>query len=173
MGSGEETTTLILVDELNEVVLRIVRFPMKLTPLGVGCLVFAATLKLDLVNTGHAVGMFILSVVIGLFAHGCVVYPIMVLLLARRNPITYFWNVVPALMTALGTSSSAASLPVTTRLSVERNWIRPHVAKFVLSLGATVNMDGTGLYLTCAAFFLGTIEGVQFTFGKVAMMALL
>jgi Na+/H+-dicarboxylate symporter len=83
------------------------------------------------------------------------------------------FGIIPALLTAFGTSSSAAALPVTQQCSIENNKISPHIAKFVLSLGATINMDGTGLYLICAAFFIGTIEGVTFGLGKFATMAVL
>merc|ERR1711920_605021 len=110
---------------------------------------------------------------IGLSTHFLVVYPGLVVLFTKKNPLMYVYNLLPALLTAFGTSSSAAALPVTTQACVEKNGVAPHIAKFVLSLGATINMDGTGLYLICAAFFIGTIEGVTFGLGKFATMAVL
>jgi len=170
---GSESATLVVVGEMNDVVVKVVTFLMNLTPIGVGSLVFAAMNRLDLATTGRIVGMFMVSVIIGLSCHMLVVYPMLTTFLSRQNPLMYVYNIVPALLTALGTSSSAAALPVTTRCCIEKNNVAPHIAKFVLSLGATINMDGTGMYLICAAFFLGTIEGVTFTFSKFATMAVL
>jgi Na+/H+-dicarboxylate symporter len=170
---GSPSATLVVVGELNDVVVKVVTFLMTLTPVGVGSLVFAAVTKLDLETMGDIVIKFVLSVFIGLLFHLLVVYPTIVLVFAQTNPYGYVYNIFPALLTALGTSSSAASLPVTIRCCIEKNNIAPQIAKFVLSLGATINMDGTGLYLICAAFFLGTVEGVTFTFGKFATMSVL
>merc|ERR1719296_739389 len=93
--------------------------------------------------------------------------------MAQRNPCQYFSNILPALATALGASSSAVALPVTTKCVVEKNGVRRHIANFVLSLGATVNMDGTSIYLICACYFLGTLQGVVFGLGDFITMALL
>jgi Na+/H+-dicarboxylate symporter len=170
---GTLSTTLVVVKEMNDVVVKVVTVVMTLTPLGAGSLVFAAVAKMDFAQTGLVVIKFVLSVAIGLGLHFFVVYPTLVTCLARRNPFSYVFGIIPALLTAFGTSSSAAALPVTQQCSIENNKISPHIAKFVLSLGATINMDGTGLYLICAAFFIGTIEGVTFGLGKFATMAVL
>merc|ERR1719188_1111441 len=146
---------------------------MVLTPVGVGSLVFDAIATHNFKEGGTGVIMFALSVLIGLTLHFCVVYPTLVACFSRRNPVRYVVNTVPALFTAFGTSSSAASLPVTQRCSIEKNGISPSIARFVLSLGTTINMDGTGLYLICAGFFLGTLEGVEFDVGKFCTMAVL
>jgi solute carrier family 1 (high affinity glutamate transporter) protein 3 len=170
---GRPSATLKVVGELNEVVVRTIKMLMGFTPVGVGCLVFSSAATMDFASTGSLIGKFVLSVCVGYAVHLFVVYPSLVLLLARRNPVRYMCNVVPAILTALGTSSSAATLPVTTRCCVEGNGIRPHTAKFVLSLGATINMDGTGLWLICSVYFLGVIEGVEFTVGKFMLMSVL
>jgi Na+/H+-dicarboxylate symporter len=172
-GDGTPSTTLVVVGEVNDVVVKVVTFLMVLTPLGVGSLVFAAITTQNFEETGKVVLMFVLSVIIGLCLHCFIVYPTLVGCFTKHNPIVYMINTVPALFTAFGTSSSAAALPVTQRCSIEKNGISPSIAKFVLSLGATINMDGTGLYLICAGFFLGTLEGVEFDFGKFSTMAVL
>jgi len=170
---GTLSTTLVVVQELSDVVVRVVTTVMMLAPLGAGSLVFAAATRLDFAKTGFVVIAFVLSVTIGLGFQFFVVYPTLITCLAMRNPMRYVLGITPALLTAFGTSSSAAALPVTQQCSIERNNIPPHIAKFVLSLGATINMDGTVLYLICAVFFIGTIEGVTFGFGKVATMVVL
>jgi len=172
-GTDAPSTTLVVVGEVNDVVVKVVTYLMVLTPFGVGSLVFAAIATQNFKETGKVVVMFVLSTLIGLLLHVCVVYPTLIACFSKRNPVRYVINIVPALFTAFGTSSSAAALPVTQQCSIEKNGISPSIAKFVLSLGATINMDGTGLYLICAGFFLGTLEGVEFGFGKFCTMAVL
>jgi len=170
---GGKSYTLSLVGELNGVVMQVVTAVMTITPIGVGSLVLASAAKLDLKEVGANVGVLILTVVAGLLMHSCIVYPTLLVVLGKRNPCTYFPNIFPALATALGASSSAVALPVTTVCVVEKNGVKPHIAKFVLSLGATVNMDGTSIYLICATYFLGTLQGISFGVGEFVSMALL
>lgn len=146
---------------------------MMLTPIGVGSLVFGSAARLDLDKVGRDVCFLILATIVGLLFHLCIVYPTMLVVLGGRNPVTYYRNILPAFATALGTSSSAATLPVSTACAVERNGITPYIANFVLSLGATINMDGTSIYLICACFFLGDLNGISFGLGDFITMALL
>merc|ERR1719343_999257 len=76
-------------------------------------------------------------------------------------------------MTSLGTASSMASLPVNISCAVERNQISQDIASFVLSLGATINMDGTAIVLICATWFLGAIHGVTMGVSKIALTIML
>ena len=67
---------------------------------------------------------------------------------------------LPALTTAWGTASSSATLPVTMNCLEERNNIDPKISRFVLPIGATINMDGTALYEAVAALFIAQMYGV-------------
>lgn len=171
-NDGRESATLEMVNELNDVVIKVVSMLMFITPLGVGSLVFASTSALNLSEIGRAVGIFMGVVCTGLLIHLLLVYGSM-LLFARRNPVRYFVNTGPALATALGTSSSLATLPINIQCAINKNGIAPHLAKFSLSLGATINMDGTGLYLICCTAFLGTLEGVKIGIGKYLILAIM
>lgn len=77
-----------------------------------------------------------------------------------------------AFVTALGTASSAATLPVTFRCLEENNAIDKRVTRFVLPVGATVNMDGTALYEAVAAIFIAQVNGIHFTMSKVIIVSL-
>lgn len=158
---GGRSRTMELVDEWSDVVTRVVTALMSVTPIGVGSLVLQGAASIDLGVMGAEVGVLIGAVACGLAIHAFVAYP-MLLLLCRRNPLVYFRNILPALATALGTSSSAAALPVTLSCATERNGIPAHIAEFSLSLGATINMDGTTIYLVCATSFLAELHGVHF-----------
>lgn len=82
----------------------------------------------------------------------------------RRNPFSFMKNLAPALLVAVGTSSSAATLPTTTQCAIEANNIHPVTANFVLPLGATVNMDGTAIKYPCMVIWLGVAQGMSFNF---------
>lgn len=77
-----------------------------------------------------------------------------------------------AWVTALGTASSAATLPVTFRCLEENLDIDKRVTRFVLPVGATVNMDGTALYEAVAAIFIAQMNGINFNFGEVVIVSL-
>lgn len=77
-----------------------------------------------------------------------------------------------AWVTALGTSSSAATLPVSFRCLEENLDIDKRVTRFVLPVGATVNMDGTALYEAVAAIFIAQMNNIQFNFGEVVIVSL-
>ncbi|KRY40658.1 putative sodium-dependent excitatory amino acid transporter glt-4 [Trichinella spiralis] len=88
---------------------------------------------------------YMITVLSGLAIHAFVILPLIMLLVARRNPIKYAYGILPALLTALGTSSSSATLPLTIKCCEKNNGVDPRVTRFVLPLGATINMDGTAL----------------------------
>ena len=102
------------------------------------------------------------AVVIGatLF-HGAVTLPLIARLLAGVYPRELFSALRDALWVAFSTSSSAATLPVTTRAVEENLGVPQSVSAFVLPLGATVNMDGTALYEAIAALFVAHLYGIE------------
>merc|ERR1712117_319867 len=129
---------------------------------------------LQLVEDSNAVVFGLATATIsGLAFHAFLVYPSLLLFAARRNPLKYIGNIVPSILTAMGTSSSAATLPVSIQMAKEKNGITDHIADFVLSLGATINMDGTGLYLICATYFLARMQAATFGLDKFLLLAVL
>eukprot|EP00928_Gymnodinium_smaydae_P022911 TRINITY_DN1909_c0_g1_i2.p1 TRINITY_DN1909_c0_g1~~TRINITY_DN1909_c0_g1_i2.p1 ORF type:complete len:581 (-),score=121.04 TRINITY_DN1909_c0_g1_i2:175-1815(-) len=170
---GSKSATIELVDEMSAVVMSVVFFLMKLTPIGVGSLVLGSVASMDMAQVAGGVSTFIASVVLGMAFHTLLVYPTMILVLGARNPLRYVLNIVPPLTAALGTSSSAAALPLSLSHAIEKNKIPAHMAQFVLTLGATMNMDGTTIYLICATYFLGALQGVQIGIGKFCIMSLM
>lgn len=77
---------------------------------------------------------------------------------ARRNPLKMFWNMLPAYFTALGTSSSAATIPVTLA-QVKKNGIHPEVADFCVPLCATIHLAGSTLKITAFALAIVLLTG--------------
>lgn len=122
-----------------------------------------------------------LFVVIGLAIMIFVVYPVIMLIVTKKNsqPLTYagfFKRISPAQFLAFSTSSSAATLPVTLECVRDRIGVSKEVTSFVLPIGATVNMDGTSLYQAIAAIFLAQIHMIDLSLGaqmEIMLLALL
>jgi Na+/H+-dicarboxylate symporter len=156
-------------DGMNEAIMQIVHLVMYVAPIGVFALIAS---KLGAAGGGELflaellkVGKYALTVILGLLVHAVVVLPVILILVARRNPLTYLKNVSQALTTAFSTASSSATLPVTIECAEERNQVSRKSALFVLPLGATVNMDGTALYESVAALFIAQMVGIELGFG--------
>ena len=79
-------------------------------------------------------------------------------LITKSLPFRYIMNMGNALFTAFGTASSSATLPVTIEAIEHKNNVDPRVTRFVLPIGATINMDGTALYEAVAAIFIAQVE---------------
>lgn len=112
-----------------------------------------------------ALGKYAATVLLGLFVHGFITLPLLVLIFARYNPLRLFKALSPALMTAWSTASSAATLPITMSNLKKRAGVEGRIGNFVLPLGATINMDGTALYESVAVIFIAQLLGVELTMG--------
>ncbi|KAL6723075.1 hypothetical protein Aduo_018119 [Ancylostoma duodenale] len=115
---------------------------------------------------------YMITVLIGLFIHGFVMLPILMITLARRNPVKYVYGMAQALLTALATSSSSATLPLSIKCVEENNGVDSRVARFVLPLGATINMDGTALYEAVAAIYISQCVGLDLSLGQIILVSL-
>ncbi|MBZ0167761.1 MAG: dicarboxylate/amino acid:cation symporter [Candidatus Omnitrophica bacterium] len=108
--------------------------------------------------------------------HGFVTLPILLVSFTKIKLPDYYRGVREALITALSTSSSSATLPITYRCLEENLNADKDVAGFVLPLGATINMDGTAMYEAVAAIFVANLSGVELHLGQqliVFVMAIL
>ena len=142
-------------DGLNEVMMKLVIWFMTLAPVGIFALIAA---KLGTIGGGAAfsrelasVGMYVVTVIVGLTIHFFVLLLILKLLSGRG--LAYLASLGRALVTAFGTASSSATLPLTIECAQEAGVDRRSV-RFVLPLGSTVNMDGTALYEAIAVMFI-------------------
>ena len=154
---------------LNDVIIRLVDLIMVMAPLGVFSLI-AATITT--ISEDHVAGIFELlgalgsycaAVVLGLIIQTFVTYPLLLRLLSPMPLKTFFKGMAPAQLVAFSTSSSGATLPVTMERCREKLGVSEEVTSFVLPLGATINMDGTGLYQAVAAVFIAQSLGMDLT----------
>jgi Na+/H+-dicarboxylate symporter len=147
----------------NDAVMKVVRLIIYFTPVGVFGLI--AT---QIADSGGGrefygelirLGWFVTTVTLGLAIH-LLVLCLVLAVFARRNPLEYIYLLARALLTALSTDSSSATLPVTIEC-VEQSGVSERAADFVLPLGATINMDGTALYEAVAAIFIAQSVGLH------------
>lgn len=149
-----------LMQELQELCLRIVGWIMLLAPLGVAALLLrlVATQNADLLAS---LGHFIVVVIGTTLFHGVVVLPAILYLVTGMTPLRFWRGTREALLTAFATSSSAATLPVTLRCTEQHLHVKGEIANFVVPLGATANMDGTALYEAAAVLFVARLAGIE------------
>ncbi|MFT7336511.1 MAG: proton glutamate symport protein [Porticoccaceae bacterium] len=139
---------------MNEVIMKIIDIIMLFSPYGVFALMAALMAEIPDFSTLAALGIYGLTVLLGLFIMAFVFYPTLLMIFAKVNPIKFFKAIAPAQLLAFSTSSSAATLPITMECVTENLGVDEEVSSFVLPLGATVNMDGTSLYQAVAAIFI-------------------
>lgn len=150
-----------------EVIMEMTKFLVKLAPFGIFGIVAGVIAKHSdkLGLFFSSLGMYSLVVLIGIFVHFFISLPLLVRLLGGANPYRHMRNVRNALLTAFSTSSSGVTLPLTIEAVENRSGVSPRISKFVLPLGATINMDGTALYECVAAMFIAQLLGVEMSLG--------
>lgn len=139
---------------MNDVILKMIDIIMLFSPYGVFALMAALMVEIPGFSTLGALGIYGLTVLLGLVIMVFLFYPALLMLFAKVNPIQFFKAIAPAQLLAFSTSSSAATLPVTMECVTDNLGVDEEVSSFVLPLGATVNMDGTSLYQAVAAIFI-------------------
>ncbi len=85
----------------------------------------------------------------------------------KTNPFRLFKNMLPAYMTALGTQSSAATIPVTLEQTI-KNRVKPELAGFVIPLCATIHLSGSTMKIVACAMAIMLMEGLEVNFGQFA-----
>lgn len=149
-----------LLEGVNEISVKIINIAMKLAPYGVAALIFSVTSRFgfDLIV---ALGMYVVTVIVGLALHQFGALAVLVRLFVRYNPLKFFRKVETVMLTAFSTSSSNATLPTTMMVSQENLGIPPKIAGFVIPLGATMNMNGTALFEGVTVLFIAQVFGVN------------
>lgn len=151
---------LALLEAVNDAMVWSIEAIMRVAPLGVFALVasivgtFGVSILLPLLK-------YFMVVIVGLCIHGLIVYPLILRFLTSRRPVEFLRAIRPAQLLAFSTSSSSATLPVTMDCCIRRLRLPQGITSFICPLGATINMDGTALYLGVVAVFISQIFGMD------------
>ena len=171
LAAGEKGEKIgAIVNSMNEVVMKIMMMIIKITPIGVFCLMANVVAE----NGPSIVGTLALVIgvaYIGYIIHVVVVYGLSVRFLSKMSPIKFFKGLAPAMICAFTTTSSNATLP----LNIEccnKMGAEPEISSFVLPLGATINMDGSAIYQAVATVFIACCYGMELTLANMAMIVL-
>ena len=171
LGEGERNTRLVTAcNDLNDVFMKCMEMILKLSPIGVFCL-----LSPVIASNGPAIigslAMVLLTAYVCYIIHAVVVYSFAVKTMGGMSPLKFFKGMLPAIMFAFSSSSSVGTLPINMEC-VENMGASKEVSSFVLPLGATINMDGTAIYQGVCAIFIASCYGIHLTLPQMLTMIL-
>jgi len=172
--SGEEGKPLLyFFKSVSHVMMKITNWVVHLAPVGVAFLIAGEILHMKSVYAELVkLGWYLITVTLGITIQGFIILPIIYGLVTKSLPFKFIGKMGPALATAFGTASSAATLPVTVNSLEEGNKVDPRISRFVLPIGATINMDGTALYEAVAAIFIAQMTGMNPTLGQIIIISI-
>ncbi|CAH0550377.1 unnamed protein product [Brassicogethes aeneus] len=164
---GERGKVLLqFCDSLSEAMMIITSWVIWISPLGVFFLVAAKVLEIEsFAELVGRLGLYFATVLLGLFLHGFGTLSILYFIAVRRLPFKVIGQLSQVLATAFGTASSSATMPITIQ-TLDKMGLDPRVTRFVIPVGATINMDGTALYEAVAAIFIAQLKGIELSFGR-------
>ena len=160
------------VQGVYDICLKLIGWIIELAPYAVAALLFSITAVLG-VDVLMQLARFVGTVLLALGIHFFVVFPILLRLLGGMGPLTFFRGAQPALLTAFSTSSSSATLPTTLKVAEDNLGVPRRVARFVCTLGATANMNGTALFEGITVLFLAQFFGVELSLVQQVMILVL
>ena len=159
-----------LVDTLNDTFLKVMELIVKLSPIGVFCLICPVVAENGPAVLG-SLAKVLLVAYIGYILHAIIVYSISVRTMGGMSPLKFFKGMLPAIMFAFSSASSVGTLPINMECS-EKLGADKDISSFVLPLGATINMDGTAIYQGVCAIFIASCFGISLTFGQMLTIVL-
>ena len=149
-----------LLEGINQAVMVIIGFAMRLAPVGVAALIFSVTAKFGL-DVLRSLALYVITVLAALAFHQFGVIGLLAKLVVGINPRSFFSRSRALMVTAFSTSSSNATLPTTIRTAEENFGVPREVAGFVLPLGATMNMNGSAMFEGMTVLFLAQVFGIS------------
>lgn len=171
VGGKRAQQLISFFDACAEVCYKIINMIMQISPIGVFCLLLPVVAE-----NGPSVLLPLLSVIacmaIGSVIHAVGVYSTLARVWGGHSPMKFFQGMSEAMMIAFTTCSSAGTLPVNMKNVQEKLGVSREVTSFVLPLGATINMDGTSVYMGVCSLFIANVFGIDLSFGQMAMIVL-
>jgi len=146
---------------IDEVIMRMVSIIMWISPVGISSVITAKILSVH--NLGvvmSQLGLFLVTVCGGIFLYQFTFLQAIYFVIVRKNPFKFWCQLFQAWMTSFATASTATALPISLQC-LEKARVDRRIAKFVLPIGATVNMDGTALFVTVASIFIAQMNNIS------------
>ncbi|XP_053322138.1 excitatory amino acid transporter 3 [Spea bombifrons] len=169
---GEKGQVLVdFFNALNDATMQIVQIIMLYMPLGILFLIAGKIIEVNDWEIFRKLGLYMATVLSGLAIHSIIILPLIYFIVVRKNPFRFAMGMAQALLTALMISSSSATLPVTFRCAEEKNRVDKRITRFVLPVGATINMDGTALYEAVAAVFIAQLNDLNLDVGQIVTIS--
>ena len=153
------------IDVINDVCMKAMEMILKLSPIGVFCLLCPVIAENGAMIIG-SLARVLLVAYIAYIAHAVIIYSLTVKALGHMSPLKFFKGMLPAILFAFSSASSVGTLPINLECT-ENMGASKEVASFVLPLGATINMDGTAIYQGVCAVFIASCYGIDLTFGQM------
>lgn len=161
IGDEKNSRLITAVNDLNEVFMKCMELILKLSPIGVFCLL-CPVIATNGSTIIASLAMVLLAAYICYAIHAIVVYSLAVKAIGGLSPLKFFKGMLPAMMFAFSSSSSVGTLPINLEC-VESLGASKEISSFVLPLGATINMDGTAIYQGVCAIFIASCYGITLT----------
>lgn len=164
-SKNDELVIMTIFDEIFNASIKIVEIAMKLAPYAVFAIVFNTAFKFGL-SIFESLFYFCGVVVLGLLIQQFVVYSILLKFIAKRSPWKFFADSKEIMLYAFSTSSSNACLPKSIELAENKLGLTPSISRFVLTVGATANQNGTALFEGVTVLFLAQVFGVDLSIAQ-------
>ncbi|KAK7477592.1 hypothetical protein BaRGS_00031140 [Batillaria attramentaria] len=157
-----------------DVILVIIRWFFWFTPVGVASLIAVSIAGVDNIgSTFSQLGKFVLAVTVGILLHQFVILPIILVATTRRNPFFYLVSIIRPCVIGFASTSTAVAIPEMLDSCEEKNKIDRRVARFVIPFCVTLNADGSALYITSAAIFIGQLTGADIGAREIIIIGVL
>jgi DAACS family dicarboxylate/amino acid:cation (Na+ or H+) symporter len=160
------------IQGLYDVTMWLIGWVISLAPIGVAALLFTLTAELGY-EILQQLAFYVGVVVLALAIHQLIVYSLAVRLLGGMSPLAFFRGIEAAMITAFSTASSNATLPTALKVAEENLRLPPSVSRFVLTIGSTMNQNGTSLFEGVTVLFLAQFYGVPLSLGEQITVVLI
>jgi len=172
--SGGESVLVTFLKEVDTVLITIINWVIMCTPFAVLSLVVRAIgSQSDLQAAFSNVAYLMAAAILAMVVHFVFVDIGLLYFFTKSNPLAYLRHIIPAQTTAFACASSAATIPVTLRSVLNTGKVPAPIVKFVVPLGATINMDGGAIYFPCCCVWLAYLNGVTPTIASYFLLILL
>lgn len=172
LALGERVSGLVkIIDQCTDVMLKITEYVINFSPFGIMSLVATMVSTISGAMMAEVIKFIVLDNVTGLIL--LAIYPMLITLVAKLNPLRVIKKVAPAILVAASTSSSAATLPVSMKICDEEMGIPENVYGFTLPLGNTCGMTGFAMFIGMCCIFASNLYGFDVTFASIVKFVFL